>query len=62
MHSDIPTIVSSTPFSNSVPQSASALEVPELIGLISPEWEDNWWKKKLHCPVDSEILDMFYPI
>jgi hypothetical protein len=38
------------------------LEVPELLGKIPPEWEDNWWKKKLDRPVREEVLDMFVRI
>jgi hypothetical protein len=34
-------------------------EVAELLGLIPPEWEDNWWKRKLERPVRQEVLDMF---
>ena len=35
------------------------LEVPELLGVIPPEWEDNWWQHKLERPVRQEVLDMF---
>jgi hypothetical protein len=35
-------------------------EVAELsVGLIPPEWDDNWWKRKLVRPVRQEVLDMF---
>jgi hypothetical protein len=35
------------------------LEVPKVLGTIPPEWEDNWWTKKLELPVREEVLDMF---
>ena len=38
------------------------IEVPEILGMIPPEWEDNWWKKKLERPVRQEVLDMFVGI
>ena len=38
------------------------LEVPEILGMIPPQWEDNWWKKKLEHPVRQEVLDIFVRI
>jgi hypothetical protein len=35
------------------------MEVAELLGIIPPEWEGHWWKKKLEHPVRQEVLDMF---
>lgn len=35
------------------------MEVPELLGVIPPEWEDHWWKKKLERPIRQEVLDLF---
>jgi hypothetical protein len=33
--------------------------VNEVVGNIPAEWEQDWWKKKLHCEVRSEIMDRF---
>jgi len=33
--------------------------VNEVVGNIPAEWEQDWWKKKLHREVRSEIMDRF---
>ena len=35
------------------------LVVPEMLGKIPPEWEQDFWKRKLRREVRSEIMNRF---
>jgi len=40
-------------------EDVESLPVPELLGKIPKEWEQEWWTKKLKHEPRAEILDMF---
>ena len=40
-------------------EEEEGLPVPEMLGKIPAEWEQDWWKRKLHREVRSEMMERF---
>ena len=40
-------------------EEEEGLPVPEMLGKIPAEWEQDWWKRKLHREVRSETMERF---
>ena len=40
-------------------EECDELSVPEMVGKIPREWENDWWKKKLRCEIRPGIMSRF---
>ena len=40
-------------------EEEEGLPIPEILGKIPAEWEQDWWKRKLHREVRSEMMERF---